>query len=87
MMGWTSGIGSPGAPTKPTTVLAGTVSPSRTTILSSVPSWKLSASSWALSVSTSKIGSPFLTRSPSFLSHLTSLLSSTIWPSLGIMIG
>src|SRR5205807_199488 len=74
----TSGIGSPGWPKKPTVLCTGTLRPGATTILSSVPSSKLSTSITDLSVSTVKRMSPLETRSPSFLRHSTIALSSVI---------
>src|SRR5436305_10586729 len=91
---WTAGCGrsaSGGAstetdsPASPITAIVwptGT-SPDSTAIFSSTPLASASTSCVALSVSTSKSGSPFSTRSPSDFSHLTIVPASMPWPRRG----
>ena len=62
------------------------VPPSATAIFSSVPEAEASMVFVSLSVSTSKRGSPSLTASPSFFSHLLTVPSVMVRPSLGITI-
>src|SRR3989304_1482044 len=59
--------------------------PSLTRILRSHPSSNTLCSTVALSVATSKITSPLLTKSPSFLHHLAIIPSSIVGESLGIV--
>src|SRR4029453_19471052 len=61
-------------------------SPSSTEILRSTPEASASTSCVTFSVSTSYSGSPFSTRSPSCLSHRTTVPDSIPWPSRGSLI-
>ena len=63
------------------------VVPSLTEILISLPSKGEGISALTLSVTTSTRGSSFLTKSPSFLSHRSTVPSVTDSPSCGILIG
>src|SRR6266566_5806993 len=77
---------SPGARILAMTCPTGTSSPSVAVTLVSTPSAGASSSTVALSVSTSTTGSPFLTGSPSALSHCTILPISCAIPSTGKII-
>jgi hypothetical protein len=72
---------SSGAAITPTRVPTGTLSFSLIRRRRSTPSPRATSSMIALSVSTSPMGSPLLTASPSFLSHLTSFPSSIVGES------
>jgi len=63
-----------------------TVSPSATAILTSLPSKGEGISALTLSVTTSTMGSSRLTKSPSLLSHFSTVPSVTDSPSWGILI-
>src|SRR6266849_4751824 len=80
------GNASPGARIVAMTCPTGTSSPSVAVTLASTPSAGASSSTVALSVSTSTTGSPFLTSSPSALSHCTILPISCAIPSTGKII-
>src|SRR6266849_3463087 len=77
---------SPGARIVAMTCPTGTSSPSVAVTLVRTPSAGASSSTVALSVSTSTTGSPFLTSSPSALSHCTILPISCAIPSTGKII-
>ena len=77
---------SPGSPMTATGSMQGATPPSGRVIFKSVPEAAASIVFVSLSVSTSKRGSPSLTASPSCLSHLLSVPSVMVRPSLGITI-
>ena len=76
-----SGAASPSAPTKPSVVPTLTVSPSGTSILKSTPSEGAGISASTLSVEMTRRSSSFLTSSPGFLSHFTTMPSAMDSPS------
>src|SRR5712692_10184683 len=78
-------MSSSGSPITPMRVPDGTVVPSGTRILRSVPEAKASRSMTALSVSISASTSPLSTRSPSVLRHFTTTPSSIESVSLGMI--
>ena len=81
--GGITGRASPASPISAIGVATETVPPSATRIRSSTPDAGASTSTVALSVITSKRGSPFLTGLPSGLIHRTTVPSSCVSPSRG----